>query len=211
MKMASNCDNYNKPFPTTLRKLIERKKCTIKSVAEHIGVSRQAVSQYQDGTTQPNAETIVKIAEYFSVTTDYLLTGQGKVDGLDSLQMVCDCTGLNEYSVYFLSKLNSYNIGDAIEYPAENDRWLIGTITCEYDMPMYIVNLLLNNPQIVGLIQSYLCMLNDEHPSSYQGDKGNTILFELMLKLRNLRDEFQPKYKEGFYKYFNKDGAKELT
>ena len=63
MSKLNSIDNYEKPFPSTLRKLIERKKTTIKAVAECIGVSRQAVSQYQDGSTQPNADTIVKMAE----------------------------------------------------------------------------------------------------------------------------------------------------
>ena len=69
--------------------------------------------------------------------------------------------------------------------------------------------LLFYNPKIIGLIQSYLCMLNEDNASSYQGDKGSAILFELMLELRKLRDMFQPIYKEEFYKYFNKDGEKE--
>ena len=98
MSKLSSIDNYNKPFPSTLRKLIERKKTTIKAVADYIGVSRQAVSQYQDGSTQPNAETVVKIADFFNVTTDYLLTGKSKeVD--ESLNVTCDFTGLSPKSV----------------------------------------------------------------------------------------------------------------
>ena len=34
MKKTVSIDNYNKPFPTTLRSLIERKKTTITAVAE---------------------------------------------------------------------------------------------------------------------------------------------------------------------------------
>jgi len=98
MKKVNSIDNYNKHFPVTLRKLIERKNTTIKAVADYIGVSRQAVSQYQDGSTQPNAETVVKIAEFFNVTTDYLLTGQNKeVD--ESLNITCDFTGLSPKAV----------------------------------------------------------------------------------------------------------------
>lgn len=98
MKKTVSIDNYNKPFPTTLRSLIERKKTTITAVADFIGVSRQAVSQYQDGSTQPNAETVVKIAEYFNVSTDYLLTGNNRaVD--ESLNIVCDVTGLSAEAI----------------------------------------------------------------------------------------------------------------
>ena len=98
MSKLSSIDKYNKPFPSTLRKLIERKNTTIKAVADYIGVSRQAVSQYQDGSTQPNADTIVKIAEFFNVSADYLLTGKSKsID--ESFNIVCDITGLSSSAV----------------------------------------------------------------------------------------------------------------
>ena len=106
MKNVNSIDNYNKQFPTTLRKLIERKNTTIKAVADFIGVSRQAVSQYQDGSTQPNAETIVKIAEFFNVTTDYLLTGKNRnID--ESMNISCDFTGLSRNAVDTLRKFNT--------------------------------------------------------------------------------------------------------
>lgn len=106
MKNVNSIDNYNKQFPTTLRKLIERKNTTIKAVADFIGVSRQAVSQYQDGSTQPNAETIVKIAEFFNVTTDYLLTGKNRnID--ESMNISCDFTGLSRNAVDTLRQLNT--------------------------------------------------------------------------------------------------------
>jgi transcriptional regulator with XRE-family HTH domain len=98
MSKLNSIDNYEKPFPSTLRKLIERKKTTIKAVADYIGVSRQAVSQYQDGSTQPNADTIVKIAEFFGVSTDYLLTGKSKhID--ESFNIACDITGLSSTAI----------------------------------------------------------------------------------------------------------------
>ncbi len=38
-------------------------------------VSQQTVSLYKNGETQPTPETLVKIAEFFGVSVDYLLTG----------------------------------------------------------------------------------------------------------------------------------------
>jgi transcriptional regulator with XRE-family HTH domain len=106
MKKANSIDNYNKHFPSTLRKLIERKGTTITALATDIKVTRQAVSQYQDGSTQPNAETIVKIAKFFNVTTDYLLIGENRsVD--ESANIACDFTGLSQNAVDTLSRLKS--------------------------------------------------------------------------------------------------------
>lgn len=42
-----------------------------------IGLNRSAVAKWKNGAT-PNGSTISAIADYFGVTTDYLLTGEEK-------------------------------------------------------------------------------------------------------------------------------------
>lgn len=42
-------------------------------VAEKIGVARVTYTGYENGTKQPPLDTINKIADFFEVTTDYLL------------------------------------------------------------------------------------------------------------------------------------------
>ncbi|MBQ5326900.1 MAG: helix-turn-helix transcriptional regulator [Oscillospiraceae bacterium] len=43
------------------------------ALAEKLGVTRQAVSKWEQGTAMPETKSIVQIAQVFSVTTDYLL------------------------------------------------------------------------------------------------------------------------------------------
>ncbi len=74
-KRGTSEDGYNKTFPRILRELIEQNNTTIQAVANQIGITRQAVSQYCNGETQPNGETLLKIADYFGVSCDYLLRG----------------------------------------------------------------------------------------------------------------------------------------
>lgn len=52
-----------------------RKKCglTMKELGERVGVSESAISQYETGKRQPDYETLLKIADYFNVSVDYLL------------------------------------------------------------------------------------------------------------------------------------------
>lgn len=66
-------ENYTKPFPSRLRKLIESRETTITALAKELKISRQAVSQYADGSAQPNIEKLVSIARFFHVSTDYLV------------------------------------------------------------------------------------------------------------------------------------------
>ena len=59
-----------------MKKLIElrkEKKLTQSDLAEVLGISRQAYSNYEAGKRQPDNETMLKLAEYFNVSVDYLL------------------------------------------------------------------------------------------------------------------------------------------
>ena len=66
---------YNKDstFPYRLRGLMEDRKVTQNKIAEVCNVTRQSVSQWQNGETRPDILALRKIAEYFNVSTDYLL------------------------------------------------------------------------------------------------------------------------------------------
>jgi len=58
-------------LPEALRAI--RKNATQQEVANAIGLSRQSYQQYEAGTRDPDTETLARIADYFNVTTDYLL------------------------------------------------------------------------------------------------------------------------------------------
>ncbi|WMT29961.1 helix-turn-helix transcriptional regulator [Bacillus aerius] len=58
---------------TSLRK---QAGLTQEELAKKLNVSRSALSQYELGTRDPNYELLIKIANFFEVTTDYLLTGK---------------------------------------------------------------------------------------------------------------------------------------
>jgi len=78
--MEQQVVGYNGTFPNMLRNLLDRhpktgQKTTLKELAEAVGIRQQTVSLYKNGETQPTPETLVKIAEFFDVSVDYLLTG----------------------------------------------------------------------------------------------------------------------------------------
>lgn len=121
MKKQEFNNKYNDPFPTQLRDLIEANNTTIQAVAEVVGVSRQAVSQYCNGLTQPNADTIIKIAKHFNVSTDYLLGLTDKQTPKTELRAICEYTGLTETAIKKLSqKRNCPTVSQIIE---SNEFW----------------------------------------------------------------------------------------
>ena len=56
-----------------LRLLREEKGLFQKDIANFLKVSIPAVNQYEHGKRDMSTETVVKLAEYFDVSTDYLL------------------------------------------------------------------------------------------------------------------------------------------
>lgn len=60
-------------FKTRLKELRKEFKITQPELAEKIGVSKGMVSFWENGVCEPTATNIIKIAQYFSVTCDYLL------------------------------------------------------------------------------------------------------------------------------------------
>ncbi len=46
---------------------------TQKAIAEGIGVTSVSVQRFEYGTARPKLDTVIKIADFFDVSTDYLL------------------------------------------------------------------------------------------------------------------------------------------
>ncbi|MCL2356600.1 MAG: helix-turn-helix domain-containing protein [Defluviitaleaceae bacterium] len=55
--------------------LIQEKGITAYKLTSDLGISSSKVTQWKQGLQKPGLETIVKLADYFGVTTDYLLKG----------------------------------------------------------------------------------------------------------------------------------------
>lgn len=64
-KKDEKIDNYNSHFPKLLRQLMEENDVTQQNLAESVNVSRQAISQYTNGVTNPDIYTFEKIVNYF--------------------------------------------------------------------------------------------------------------------------------------------------
>ena len=60
-------------FGTTLKKLRLQRNLTQKELGSFIGLSKAVVSKYETGIGYPNFDTLICIADFFGVTTDYLL------------------------------------------------------------------------------------------------------------------------------------------
>lgn len=56
-----------------LRILRAEAKMTQKQLAEAIGVSQQSINKYENHNIEPDIETLIRIADHFDTSVDYLI------------------------------------------------------------------------------------------------------------------------------------------
>jgi len=56
-----------------LRSLREERKINQQKIAMDLQISQASISKYEIGSAEPDINTILRLAEYFHVSTDYLL------------------------------------------------------------------------------------------------------------------------------------------
>lgn len=98
-------DLYNASFAVRMRSLFEENNIKQANLAKKIGTTRQTVGNWLLGNSQPDFDTLIKIADYFETTTDYLL---GRTENRTTdieIQAISEYTGLNENSVNCLHSL----------------------------------------------------------------------------------------------------------
>ena len=81
-------------FHEKIKELRKEKGVTGEFVANAVGLSESAYRNYERGVREPNFETLSKLADFYDVTTDYLLGRED--DLLDFLSLSDDDKNLEE-------------------------------------------------------------------------------------------------------------------
>lgn len=112
-------EKYNAPFPTALRALMDERGETQENIAKAAEKTRQTVSQYVNGISEPSYETLVKIADYFDVSADYLL---GRTEDPNRKPCAADELGLTPAAVaYIRTYSNPARSKDMVELVRPDD------------------------------------------------------------------------------------------
>ncbi|MBQ3376915.1 MAG: helix-turn-helix domain-containing protein [Synergistaceae bacterium] len=77
----------NSKFSYILKKLLTDDKLSGAELGRKIGVSKETISQYCKGNVEPKSGILIKLAEYFKVSCDYLLTGSEPEDKKESQEL----------------------------------------------------------------------------------------------------------------------------
>lgn len=70
-----------------LKKLRESKNERQSEIAKIVGVTQQAYQRYENGTSEPNADGLIVLANHFNVTVDYLLGRESKKNPIAMLNL----------------------------------------------------------------------------------------------------------------------------
>ena len=63
-------------FAEMLRLLLKKHHVQQLELAQNIGVKRTTISMYATGNSRPDIDGLIKIAQFFNVSLDYLMTGE---------------------------------------------------------------------------------------------------------------------------------------
>ena len=63
--------------------LLQKHGVTPYKVAKEAGVTQTALSNWKSGRSTPSSKTLQKVADYFGVTVDYLMTGRNELTARD--------------------------------------------------------------------------------------------------------------------------------
>lgn len=93
-------------FHARLKQLIAEDGTKLRPLAKKLGVSSIGIlSDWQNGNKTPRADSVLKLADYFGVTTDYLLGLTDIRTTSTSVRAAAELTGLSESAVNILSQM----------------------------------------------------------------------------------------------------------
>lgn len=90
-----------------IKRLREKAGLSQKALAEKIGVSQQSINKYENHNIEPDIETLIRIADVFDTSVDYLI-GRSEIDHKIEKLQACD---LNEEELCLLDRFRPLEHG----------------------------------------------------------------------------------------------------
>lgn len=188
-----NNHNHRKTVGDRINTLLAEQDKSQKSLANKLGVKPNVISYFCKGTRTPNTEQLCIIADFFNVSTDYLL-GRSNAQTTDELEReICDYLGLSEKA---LRAIFGLNLTSQMIYSNKKGLGLIGAL-----------NYLLENHSesfcidLFGLATESQLVFTDNEDKKIPVDKRNwketthdeycnLIRYRLSEKFTRMLDEF---------------------
>lgn len=103
-------------FGTNLKKIRQIKGLSQQAFAELIDLNRGVISSYEEGRAEPKIETLLRIATYFGIPTDDIISKPLTVNQLANFTLIEDSvTELSEEKVLAIQEINTKGEKNAVE------------------------------------------------------------------------------------------------
>ncbi|MBQ1390059.1 MAG: helix-turn-helix transcriptional regulator [Clostridia bacterium] len=116
----SNPSKINNDFPRIITLLREERRLSQRKAAEELGISQPLLSHYEKGLRECGLDFVIKVADYYDVSTDYLLgrsaqrkSGEVVISDSPETEIIASHHGAKTAMINVLNKkliINSLNI-----------------------------------------------------------------------------------------------------
>lgn len=103
----------------------ENKRMTAKEVSEKIGVSKQAIYNIETGVSNPSVDTLMKLAELYNVSTDYLFGLTDFENFKSQYEYLQSLEGNELFAALDSLGINKWMTKDGDEYSKLDDGWYV--------------------------------------------------------------------------------------
>ena len=124
---------------STIKRIRRSKNLTQNSLAEWLGVSRQAVAMWEMGKREVKIKTLEKIAHAFGVTVDEMLTLEKSIQ---KKKVTFELTAPKAQKVLLTGDFNSWGDGGIVMKKNKNGVWRTGV---ELSSGMYEYKFIVDN------------------------------------------------------------------
>lgn len=185
------------------RELIDNSGVSRQVIADFIGCDVSTVTKHYNGDRNITVDYVIKYAEYFNVSSDYLLGISDTPTTNKDIQFICDYIGVNEKAVESLHKFAEMKFSGVLSYESESSELLSSFISKRYlfDIEFLIDRYMTELKKLKNLYEKLYLNLKQNQGKDYicyeKIENCKNIMDLCKFKLQELNKDFLRTYEKG--------------
>ena len=179
--------------------LMEQNNVTAATLTKEIPLTNGVISQWKRGKQNPSTDSIIKIANYFHVTTDYILLGKQNLKTGDGY-----LKEINERITNLLSSNSAFSQKDLANYIGKQPSTLSNWLLKDREIPSsYLIPIC----EYLNISLNYLLTGSEIESSNVTTSASDQEWLDL---IHQLPEDVQREYKaeiKGYVKALNKESG----
>ena len=179
--------------------LMEQNNVTAATLTKEIPLTNGVISQWKRGKQNPSTDSIIKIANYFHVTTDYILLGKQNLKTGDGY-----LKEINERITNLLSSNSAFSQKDLANYIGKQQSTLSNWLLKDREIPSsYLIPIC----EYLNVSLNYLLTGSEIESSNVTTSASDQEWLDL---IHQLPEDVQREYKaeiKGYVKALNKESG----